>query len=221
MNSLASRPRCVSMTFMLLLCVLMAVVPWTTQGAAVLAPKDSTRIADARSAAPLSAWLVAAGGGHVDSLRLDQVSAHLVALQTQLQNKARAPIRECQPAVAFLKDQYMLAWAVARLYVVAAPAWSIFLSARAHAAAYAKKNPQAKTVCGLRKLVPELESRALNLLKAHVRCHKRNDPNCPLPPGGKFRKVMNSAEKATRARVVAVPLSKPLPKSLLPKRVLP
>ncbi|OSX71030.1 hypothetical protein BU14_0614s0005 [Porphyra umbilicalis] len=221
MNSLAARPRCVSMASTLLLCVLTAVVPWTTHGAAVLAPTDSTRTADARSVAPLSAWLMAAGRDHVDRLRLGQVSAHLVDLKAQLQSKAQAPIRDCQPAVAFLKDQYMLAWAVARLYVVAEPAWSIFLRARAHAAAYAKQNPQSKTVCGLRKLVPDLERRALKLLQAHARCHKRKDSNCPLPPGGKFRKEMNGAEKATRARVVAVPLSKPLPKSLLPKRVSP
>eukprot|EP00168_Porphyra_purpurea_P021657 TRINITY_DN974_c0_g1_i7.p3 TRINITY_DN974_c0_g1~~TRINITY_DN974_c0_g1_i7.p3 ORF type:complete len:223 (+),score=42.97 TRINITY_DN974_c0_g1_i7:306-974(+) len=217
----ASRTWCVSMATTLLLCALMAVVPWTTQGAAVVAPTASTRTDDARGAALLSTWLVAASRGYADRLRLDQVSPHFVELKTQPQRKGSPPIPDCQPTAVFLQNHYEFAWGVARLYVNAAPAWSIFLRARAHAVTYVQKNPKAKTVCGLRQLVSQLQRRGVELVKAHMRCHTRKDPNCPLPPGGIFRKGMNGAEKATRARVLAVPLSKPLPNNLLPTRVLP
>jgi len=115
----------------------------------------------------------------------------------------------CMPVKAFLEQQYSVAWGVARLDVNAKRAFTIFMHARSHAAAWAKAHPKkAKTVCGLGPVIAKASATANAIAAARL---KRGGP----PPVGLSR-GMTAADKERMARAVAVPLGKPLPKGLLP-----
>lgn len=135
------------------------------------------------------------------------------------------PVPRCQPTVVFLSRMYRESWAVARLFVNPSPAWAIFIAARRHAAAWKAAHPPRKgktpITCNLQWKIPALLRQAVDLVVVHERCHKRKDPNCPLPPDGIFRQWMNKKELRTQDRVVNVPLGRRLPAGILPKRVWP
>ncbi|GAB0493126.1 hypothetical protein MMPV_004399 [Pyropia vietnamensis] len=119
----------------------------------------------------------------------------------------------CNTLKLFLAEYYSISWGLAMMEPNAARAFGIFATARAYAAKYLARHPKTHPmVCGLHPFAIKLRQRGLQIVKDHA------DRGGKLPPNGKYR-TMNQQEKAAMARVLAVPLNKPVPQKLLPKKV--